>query len=185
MTWEVELKFRVADLEAVRKQLAELGTSFLAEETQIDQYFAHPARDFAATDEALRIRGRDERCWITYKGPKQPGVTKTRREIELALADPGVSHQLADLLEALGFRTVAFVKKRRVAGHLQRGACRVGVALDRVDRLGQFVELEIVAPPREVAKAQKALLALAQELDLSGREARSYLEMLLSREETS
>jgi adenylate cyclase class 2 len=183
MNWEVELKFRVQDLEAVQTQLADLQASFQAEQTQVDQYFAHPARDFAATDEALRIRGRDDRCWITYKGPKRRGVTKTRREIELALADPGVSPQLADLLQCLGFQPVAAVRKRRVEGLLSHDGRLVGVALDRVDGLGQFVELEIVAQPSEVASAEAVLLSLAEDLGLSDREPHSYLEMLLARQD--
>ena len=37
-------------------RLEELGGEYQAELRQVDSYFAHPARDFAVTDEALRIR---------------------------------------------------------------------------------------------------------------------------------
>ena len=81
---------------------------------EIDVYFAHPARDFAQTDEALRLRRKGDANCITYKGPKIDATTKTRREIELPLA-PG-PESLASwtaLLEAVGFRPAGEVRKSR------------------------------------------------------------------------
>ena len=79
MQYEVELKFPVADLGAIEARLVELGTRFDEAVTQVDRYFAHPARDFARTDEALRIRQVGNACYVTYKGPKVDAATKTRR----------------------------------------------------------------------------------------------------------
>ena len=44
-----------------------------------------PCRDFAQTDEALRIRTVGDTSFVTYKGPKLDATTKTRRELELPL----------------------------------------------------------------------------------------------------
>ena len=82
MPIEVEQKFPVADRAALDRQLAALGFVPRDAELQVDQYFAHPARDFARTDEALRIRRVGQFNYITYKGPKLDATTKTRREIE-------------------------------------------------------------------------------------------------------
>ncbi len=103
MNVEVELKFRVEDLDQLRQQLLELNAVFSPPVLQLDRYFAHPVRDFATTDEALRIRSVGNRSWITYKGPKLDSATKTRREIELALAQQDVGGLVAELWEALGF----------------------------------------------------------------------------------
>ena len=86
---------------------------------QSDQYFAHPARDFAQTDEALRIRTVGDTSFVTYKGPKLDATSKTRRELELPLAasDPDGS-QFAELLAALGFTPVAIVRKQRRKFHI-------------------------------------------------------------------
>ena len=87
MQYEVEQKFPVADLAAVEAGLAALGAGISAPREEVDLYFAHPARDFAATDEALRLRLTGLQGSITYKGPKIDAVTKTRREIELPLGE--------------------------------------------------------------------------------------------------
>ena len=86
MKIEVELKFAVADAVAVREKLNQLGAEFLAPVIQTDNYYAHPARDFAATDEALRIRRVGTASYLTYKGPKIDQMTKTREETEIPLA---------------------------------------------------------------------------------------------------
>lgn len=53
--YEVEVKLR-ADRETVRARLAEAGAVREARVTQVDTYYDAPHRDFAETDEALRIR---------------------------------------------------------------------------------------------------------------------------------
>lgn len=56
MQWEVEQKFHVSDQTAIHAKLREFGASFTEPIEQIDWYFNHPARDFAQTDEAFRLR---------------------------------------------------------------------------------------------------------------------------------
>ena len=180
MQYEVENKFPVTEFSRVFQQLQEMGASFRDVVEQVDIYFAHPVRDFAATDEAFRIRRIGETNLLTYKGPKIDKTTKTRREIELPLAS-GVEYleQYTQLLTALGFRTVAQVKKLRRSGRLQWNQWSVELALDEVAQLGQFVEVEIVVNQDQLASAQSAVRALASDLDLTQPERRSYLEMVL------
>src|SRR5689334_20107638 len=86
MQLEVEQKYPVDDHARLREQLVALGCEFHAPLEQADLYFAHPARNFAQTDEALRLRRSGDEVCITYKGPKLDPTTKTRREIELPIA---------------------------------------------------------------------------------------------------
>jgi adenylate cyclase class 2 len=53
------------------------------------------------------------------------------------------------------------------------------LAVDEVDRLGQFVELEIVVEESQLAGAQWAIRELAGQLGLAAPERRSYLALLL------
>ena len=78
--FEVEIKFRAADLEALGRRLLSLGAEPIGTSEQEDLYLAHPSRDFASTDEALRLRRVGDMNRITYKGPKLGGPTKTREE---------------------------------------------------------------------------------------------------------
>ena len=180
MQYEVENKFPVARLSDVVAHLEKLGAQFGDVIEQVDVYFAHPARDFAVTDEALRIRRIGDTNLITYKGPKIDKATKTRREIELPLAT-GARHaeDYKALLVALGFRPVAEVKKRRRGGQLSWNQWSVELALDAVAELGEFVELEIVADQQQLPVAQSSVLELAARLGLAQPERRSYLEMIL------
>jgi adenylate cyclase class 2 len=182
MQYEVEQKFRSQDLSAMKRKLQSLGGQIDASVIQADQYFAHPVRDFASTDEALRIRRVGSRNWVTYKGPKIDSTSKTRQEIEVSLApgDEGAD-QFAALLDALGFRPVATVSKQRQRVHLQWQGRDCEAALDTVDGLGEFVELEFGATEDDLTQAGDCLRALAEQLDLAESERRSYLELLLER----
>ena len=66
---EIEIKMRSDDNGRVERILLEKGARPLENLDQTDEYLNHPCRDFAETDEALRLR-RDSRGKITYKGPK-------------------------------------------------------------------------------------------------------------------
>ena len=189
--YEVELKFPVADLRALEQRLAVLSGRLYAPIDQVDRYFNHPCRDFARTDEALRLRHDGDGVVITWKGPRIDAATKTRREIELPLpvgqpngGDPArpaastITHW-TELLEALGFRPVATVSKRRRPARVHWQGVEVDVALDSVAGLGEFLELELQANEADVPQARVCLESLARELGCGTSERRSYLELLL------
>ena len=178
--YEVEQKFRIEDAAAVEQRLLSLGATPLTTIAQVDTYFAHPARDFGATDEAFRLRRVGARNFVTYKGPKIDATTKTRREIELPLPEgTDYAARFRSLLEALGFRVVADVSKVRRTTHLAWEGETIEVSLDDVTGVGQYVEVELVVYESEVATARDRLARLAKELDLQHNERRSYLELLL------
>ncbi len=182
MSFEVEQKFPVADLADLERRLLQVGVQWKGQVCQSDRYFAHPARDFAETDEALRIRQSDDRTFITYKGPKIDATTKTRREIELPLPHgQTVARDWQRLLDALGFTPVACVRKQRRKGTVVWQLATIDIALDNVDGVGQFVELERVADQQTLDIARQQILALAEHLGLSDAERRSYLELFLER----
>jgi adenylate cyclase class 2 len=179
---EVEMKFWAPDLETIERQLKVWAAERAPDRTDIDRYFNAPDRDFAHTDEALRVRSIGTRNLVTYKGPKLDKETKTRTEIEVPLADgPEVAHQFQQMLRQLRYRFVAEVRKERTIYRCTRGGYRLEVCLDEVAELGQFVEVEIVAPEDQLQPAQAVLRQAANELGLTAGERRSYLELLLER----
>ncbi|RLF00118.1 MAG: class IV adenylate cyclase [Thermoprotei archaeon] len=162
---EVEVKAR-APLGRVRSRLRELGARLLRVEEQEDVYFSHPCRDFSRTDEALRLRLAGGGAELTYKGPRGAGPVKSRLEVTARVVD---AERLVEILELLGFREVARIRKRREIYEL-RG---VEVALDQVEGLGEFIELESRgASPSE-------LLELARKLGATELVSETYLEMIL------
>jgi adenylate cyclase, class 2 len=185
MQLEIEQKFPVGDLAQLRLSLAALGAVFVQPVNQVDLYFRHPTRDFASTDEALRLRQAGEDNCITYKGPKIDAQTKTRREIELPL-EPGQAsfNSWSELLLILGFAKVREVAKTRTHGSLAWEGGEIVVALDQVAGLGTYLELEILADEKLLESAKKRLISLATKLALEHPERRGYLDLLLSKEQT-
>src|SRR5262249_49318133 len=148
---EVEMKFPVADFAAVEGVLAQWAAPEPVKRGEADQYFNAPDRDFARTDEALRLRRIGSANFVTYKGPKIETVTKTRTEIEVPLAEgDSPAADFSRLLEHLGYKPVALVRKQRRLFHLERSGFPLEVCLDEVDDVGRFVELEIQAPTEKL-----------------------------------
>ena len=186
MKYEVEQKYPVSGLQLIEGRLESMGVTLTQRRVEIDRYYNHPARDFAETDEALRIRhtesGHQTSNRITYKGPRVDKATKTRRELELPLGEGETA--AADwhkLLEALGFRPVGTVRKSRRKAHVDWQGRSVEVSLDEVDGLGAFVELELVVDESELDAARHCIAELAGKLGLEGSERRGYLQLLLDR----
>jgi adenylate cyclase class 2 len=170
---EIEAKAAIENKEEIKQRILEAGGKYIRVETQSDIYFAHPSRDFMKTDEALRIREAGDEYTLTYKGPKLDKLTKTREEIEIKLDDPV---PMAGVLKMLGFMEVAPVVKTR--SHYTLGDYQV--ALDEVEGLGHFIEIEKHADsykPEELVELLKSL-----GVEESKMERRSYLELLLEKQ---
>lgn len=183
---EVEVKFPVADRDAVLVKLLALGAELAEERTDVDHYFNAPDRDFKQTDEAFRIRRIGKGNWLTYKGPRRDPATKSRKEIEVHVRDgDAVADDAEALFTALGYRSVGVVRKRRAIYDLDRPVGgrpgTVEVCFDDVDHVGSFVELELLAEESEFEVAKAVVLKVAADLGLTNQERRSYLEMLLSK----
>jgi adenylate cyclase class 2 len=182
---EIEMKFPVFDFGAVCEKLAKWQARADPAREEADHYYNAPDRDFARTDEALRLRRVGTSNVVTYKGPKQAGPTKTRTEIEVHLEDGGdAAEDFCRLLTHLGYRAVAVVRKKRTCHHFERGGFALQACLDDVERVGRFVEVEIVAPEDKKAQAQDVIVQAAADMGLKDAERRSYLELFLLRGES-
>jgi adenylate cyclase class 2 len=180
---EVERKYRIADRDSIRIRVQSLGGRWAAAITQNDRYFAHPVRDFAATDEALRVRSVGPLNVITYKGPKIDRESKTREEIEIGLEDgEAAAKELGAILLRLGFKAVLTVTKSREIAKIEWQNSEVEIALDEVTGAGLFVELETQAAEADLEIAKACIHSLATALGLAeeDQERRSYLELVLS-----
>lgn len=197
--YEVELKVR-ANHEQVRERLAALCGDHVGSVTQVDTYYNAPDRDFAATDEALRVRreiahgdqhdrddsdsdasgaepGSTERVLLAYKGPLVDDSSKTRTEAETRVVD---GEALRTILAGLGYEPAATVRKER--DQYTVADCRV--TLDRVERLGDFVEVEYhdTVTEADIDHARQTVADLLVELGLDPDDSiqTSYLGLLLA-----
>ena len=184
--FEIELKFRADDHDALIERVAAEGGVFVSRHRNEDTYYKHPCRDFAATSEALRVRREDGKPMITYKGPKLAGSSvKAREELEWRL-DPGDPDgtSMERLLTQLGFQRVTTVCKDRRTYRVGSGTDPMSVTIDEVESVGSYAEIECVLASSdpssdEVAQARQKVQDLADRLGLCNPEPRSYLRMLL------
>ena len=165
---EVEVKARA--LEDMAERIAALGATLLVVENHHDLYFNSPLRDFIVSDEALRIRIKEEGARLTYKGPKLDQTTKSRLERTVKIDDP---QQMEQILCALGFVLSAQVRKQR-SKYSYEG---VVLALDEVEGLGSYVEVEAEGVGDYEEQKQKVLTILSR-LGLHESIRSSYLELL-------
>jgi adenylate cyclase class 2 len=178
---EIEVKFRNDNPAELLAKLLASGAVKIEDRTEADQYFNAPDRNFAETDEAFRLRRIGSQNRLTYKGPRREAAAKTRTEIEIPLGEGmAVAADAERMFMKLGYRPSAIVRKSRTVYHLRRQEFDIEVCLDDVERVGSFVEVEIVAEEARFEAAQATVLQLAAELGLHDQERRSYLKMLLA-----
>lgn len=177
---EVEQKFRLIDVASFEALLQQCGAVEISNQQEVDTYLKHPARDFRATDEALRIRQVGDWAVVTYKGPRKPGPVKVRDELEIPVVQH-TSQEWLKIFNLLGFQTVADVCKTRrsfTLAHLDR---RFNLTIDQVANVGIFAEIELLVQDQgEVKEAVQAIQDLAKHLKLTEPEQRSYLSMVLA-----
>ncbi|MDR1478377.1 MAG: class IV adenylate cyclase [Planctomycetaceae bacterium] len=185
-TYEVEVKFRVDDVDEIERRLGELGINFSAEAVEeVDKFYAHPQRNFNQTDECLRLRVRkfvdgNEEKFLTYKGAKLDTTTKTRRELEIKIDDAAT---LELILELLGFQAVDFVRKFRRHAETIVDSTAVEFLLDFIPELadktnGNFIEIETIATETDIESKRNLILNLAKKLNLTDSIRTSYLGLL-------
>ena len=176
-TYEVEVKV-AASLDRVRSRLDALGAACRGAVRQDDTYYDAPHREFAETDEAVRLRrcrtDAGETVRLTYKGPLVDAKSKTREEVETDVAD---GDAVDAILRNLGFEPAATVCKDRERYELDGYT----VTLDAVEDVGEFVEVEIDADEEEIASARDGAYAVLERLDLDpdAQLQTSYLAMVL------
>lgn len=176
---EVEIKIRT-DLESAGQKLTDNG--FVKDKSirESDTYYDNAAGDIRGNDTALRIRtieypdlGTTE-SYITFKGSRCDDVSMTRPEYETLVEGPD---EMKMILRALGYEPVepAVIKERTLYVKGSVSAC-----LDKVEGLGEFLELEIMS---ESESKDDALNRLWEMLELLGYNRNdtvtvSYLTML-------
>lgn len=179
---EVERKFAVHGLDEIRTKILGAGGSFVRVESHRDQYFTHPHRGFARSGKALRIRSLGDSGQFTFKGPRRRGPAKIREEIDVNIPTTQDVAQLREILLRLGFEPLATVKKHREIFRWESATAPIVLCLDKVDYLGEFVEIESIVDDDDQEIAIAAIEATQLALGLKEPITASYLKMLMSPE---
>ena len=135
---EIEIKLKVNDSDAIEKQLKKQGCIFSKEIKQRDVVYSskNNSSEFDNAKEghiAIRIRYEDDVAKLTLK--QQRSYEMDNIEYETEIKKPDEIHQM---LSILGWKPEVEVKKTRKKGKLGE----YEVCLDRVEELGDYIELE-------------------------------------------
>lgn len=183
MALETEIKIQIDEPEAIKVKLVRCG--FREKETlfERDTYYTAEHHDFAALDEALRVRETENRttgectAYTAYKSSSTDERTASRREYETKVDDPAV---MKKILESTGFTPVKPMEKLRT--HYVRDD--ITVCADHVYGLGHYLELEVVTEDESGREdAVRKIFMVLRELGLEDREpvTKSYLSMLMKK----
>ena len=131
-----EIKAYCPDFAPVRAILREQSAEFVEVKEQVDHYYLLPPGDEAGGTRRLKLRAEKGKGTLIYYWDLHEAGARTSR-YQLAEADDPLMGELLDA--ALGTRAV--VRKQR---ELWRKA-NVVFNLDRVDGVGQLLEVEVLA----------------------------------------
>ncbi len=151
---EVEVKARAE--EGTRERIASLGATPIQVENHLDLYFNSPLRDLKTSDEALRIRIKEDGARLTYKGPRLDHPVR-----------------MGEILSLLGFVPSAELRKKRTKYSYQG----MVIALDEVEGLGSFLEVE-ARGGEDWEREREQVLSVLEQLGLGETIRCSYLELL-------
>ena len=183
MSVEVEVKIKIREKAKLLQDLGRLGFQEEKRVVETDIYYTAVHHDFAALDEALRVRTIEDRgtgtktAVMTYKGAKLDAVSMSRKELETEVGNAEICQEI---LKQIGFQPVLPVEKQRQ--YFQNDT--MTACVDSVTGLGDYLELEIlVEREEERPEALKQLEAMLEKLGYSMEEPTrvSYLGMLMKK----
>ena len=173
MKYEVELKARVADWDAIEAKLRET-CEFIREFQKSDRYFRSPVG--TEQDTSFRLRRDNDGVVVTFKEKRPRNGVEYNREREFSVDDAEV---FLELVERIG--CVEYASKIKTG--LEFRFDGMTVELVRIDGLGSFLEIEIIEHTLNTAVHEQAALRIRSFLRTTGIsedriEERSYVSLL-------
>jgi adenylate cyclase class 2 len=161
----IEFKARCANHASIRQLLKSKNARFVGEDRQVDTYFHVP-------NGRLKLReGEIENALVFYQRPDQAGPKQSDVTISPVTKESDLKSVLA---KSLG--VMAVVDKRREIYFVEN----VKVHLDRVERLGDFVEVEAIGSAVELPKLRHQCEVFQREFGIKQTDLLdgSYSDML-------
>lgn len=162
---EIKIKLSEKEFNDLKLLLNQKG-KFLKDINQKDTYYSPSHRDFLAHKypyEWLRIGERGNQIIINYKHWYPEGVANNTYcdEYEVEIDDVA---NMDKIFKALNLKEIAVVDKKRITYFYLD---KYEVALDTVENLGYFVEIEVKKYEKEPLEEYELLLKTAKDLHLN------------------
>jgi adenylate cyclase class 2 len=169
MNVEVEIKVKIENFEEIKLKVASVG-KLIKSIKQIDEYYVPCHRDFFSQKphptEWLRIRTNPDKVIFEYDksiNKKADGDQECAEEYETEIS---AADEFRKILNFLDFKKVITVDKQREywdCGDLE-------IALDKIEGLGSFIEVEAKGSFENNAEAKKACLNFSKKLGIKNAE---------------
>ncbi len=156
---EVELKFRVKNREKLMKKLDDLGCKIENVVMQSDSVYVDDLNSVESKEGSIWLRVRKENGRVELNCKKQSNKIQESQEIEFGVD----SYEKANkFLEALGYHKWVVVNKKRLkTRYLDYNLC-----IDEVEKLGTFIEIELLVDESDKRDYIEDLRSVAEVLDL-------------------
>ena len=139
MPKEIEIKFIEIDKAERIKKILELGTIKEYETDLQSQHFESEKLGLSGSDSSkkyLRVRTKDDKVFLTYKGPVQKGELHIREEIEIVTDS---YDKTITIFEKLELKSAPIFQKKRT--HFSLGE-EIHFEIDEVPGIPPYLELE-------------------------------------------
>ncbi|MBI2631085.1 class IV adenylate cyclase [Candidatus Nomurabacteria bacterium] len=133
--YEVEVKARLKNREAVIKKLNDFGCKFGEELHQVDHIFNQEGVDFPPplNSPVLRVRKQNDIYLFTLKISQGNRTDSLEREIEIKDGE-----KMIEILKLIKWKETILVDKKRIKTNVKD----MEIVLDTVKDLGEFIEAE-------------------------------------------
>jgi adenylate cyclase class 2 len=157
---EIEIKFKVDNLEVAKDKLKQQGCIFSEKLYQKDTVFVPSLRDTSNGEGKMfaRVRTVNGRSELNLK--KQSSKLMQSKEIEFEVSNYDSAY---DFLETIGLHKWVTVEKKRITTKYKE----FNICLDEVKRLGNFIEIEILTNEEDKTEYyEKIILECAEYLGI-------------------
>lgn len=178
---EVEIKAKIKNIEEVKQKVIATGAVFVKKEEQMDCIFGHPSmldenKMVVEGGYMGRVRQVDDKIKLTFKE-----IVRGKSGIEIE-ANIGSVELGKSFLKRLGFEEAFMVHKIRDVFDLNG----VEVAVDKVELLGDFIEVEkVVDTPEKIDAAhnecQKVLDSLGIEYEVMTKKYGDLMQEIINK----
>jgi predicted adenylyl cyclase CyaB len=176
MKIETELKYQINNPIAIKRKLSNLGFFCIQKIYQEDYYFSPPHKTFAGTRKYyLRLRRNNQN---NPKGVFAYHVVRNNLQTKEWEVQVDNFDTLLAILKFLNFKIDCVVKKDRLI--YKKG--NIKIMIDKVKKLGSFIEIEYCR--KSTQRAQKQLISLIKALQLKEENLISglgYPDLLMER----
>ena len=171
---EIELKFKVDNLDVLINKLKEEQCEISAVKMQNDTIYVQNLDDTESKEGSVWLRVRKENEKVELNLKKQSKRLEESTEIEFEVNS---YEKVNEFLETLGYKKWVEVNKTRLFTKYDK----YNLCIDDVERLGSFIEIEILVNDNDEKDYIEELLNAAKELDLKEEDiVKSHYDTMIS-----